>query len=157
MTKKTKILTALVLSTTLATGVFASYGNKSECDMNKSHKMMNKHMGHKKAHSSIFSTLKKLNLNDTQKQEVKKIMMESKKTTSVNEAFSKTSFDKEKYIKIMSEKRENMIKSKALKIEKIYAILDAKQKEQFKTLLDLKNEKRYKKGMNFDKNCNGRG
>lgn len=157
MTKRTKILTALVLSTTLATSAFASCGNKGECNMNKSHKMMKKHMGHKKTHNSIFSTLKKLNLTDTQKQEVKKIMMESKKSTPLSEAFSKTSFDKEKYIKIMSEKRENMIKSKALKIEKIYALLDEKQKEQFKMLLDLKNEKRQQKGMKFDKNCNGRG
>ncbi|MGA1931974.1 Spy/CpxP family protein refolding chaperone [Arcobacter sp. YIC-464] len=157
MTTKTKILSALVLSASLATGAFA-YGNKGECDINKSHKMMNKqHMGHKKGHDSIFSTLKKLNLSDSQKAEIKKIMSESKNKESISEAFTKSSFNKDKYIEIMSEKRENMIKSKALKIEKIYSILDEKQKEQFKTLLDLKAERMHQKGMNFDKNSNGRG
>lgn len=157
MTRKTKILSALLLSTTLATGAFAACEKKNECSMNKSEKMMKKHMGHKKSHNSIFSTLKKLDLSDTQKTEIKKIMIESKKAKTLNDAFTKSSFDKDKYIQIMSEKRENMIKSKALKIEKIYAVLDDKQKEQFKTLLDLKAQKMQKKGMNFDKNCNGRG
>ena len=42
-----------------------------------------------------------------------------------------------------------MIKSKAEMISKIHAVLNAKQKEQFKVLLDLKAEKmqsRYNKG-----------
>ncbi|MFK2823538.1 Spy/CpxP family protein refolding chaperone [Malaciobacter sp. WC5094] len=157
MTTKTKILSVLVLSTTLATGAFA-YGNKGECNMQNNHKMMKKHISHKKMRNPIFSTLKKLNLSDSQKTQIKKIMQDSKKQKqTISDAFTKSNFDKEKYIKIMSEKRQNMLKSRALKIEKIYAVLDDTQKEQFKTLIDLKAQKMQKKGMNFDKNCNGRG
>jgi periplasmic protein CpxP/Spy len=43
----------------------------------------------------------------------------------------------------MSEKRQNMIKSKADMFEKVYNILDSKQKEQFKVLIDLQSEKMY--------------
>ena len=58
-----------------------------------------------------------------------------------DDAFTKDSFDKDKYMKIMSEKRDNMLKSNAEVMEKSYAILTPKQKEQFKVLLDLRKEK----------------
>ena len=51
------------------------------------------------------------------------------------------SFDKTKYLSIMNDKRDNMLKSQAEIIEKSYAILTAKQKEQLKVLMDLKKEK----------------
>jgi hypothetical protein len=41
----------------------------------------------------------------------------------------------------MNDKRDNMLKSQAEIIEKSYAILTAKQKEQLKVLMDLKKEK----------------
>lgn len=152
MTKKTKILSGLILSTVLATSAFAA------CDMKNKDGMMNKHsQSHymkrgshhgKKDFSHMRGIMKKLNLSDTQKEEMKKIVKEARKNKeTINDAFSKTSFDKEKFIKIMNEKRENMIKSKADVMEKMYAVLDTKQKEQFKTLLELKTEKmmsRYK-------------
>jgi len=46
-----------------------------------------------------------------------------KNIKSEEEAFSKDGFDKAKYIQIMSEKRDNMLKSQAEVIEKSYAIL----------------------------------
>ena len=70
------------------------------------------------------------------------IMEDSRKNIkSEEEAFSKDGFDKAKYIQIMSEKRDNMLKSQAEVIEKSYAILTTKQKEQLKVLMDLRKEK----------------
>ena len=45
----------------------------------------------------------------------------------------------------MSEKRDNMIKSRADMIEKVYAVLDIKQKEQFKVLIDIQSERMKKR------------
>ena len=142
MSKASKVLTGLVLSSLLATGLYASCNNK------KSHEMMNKHssmkMMKKSHHGKMMfkSVLKDLNLSAEQKAEIKKIVKASKaKNKGMNEAFSKSSFDKNEFIKIMSEKRDNMIKSKAETISKIHAVLNKQQKEQFKVLLDLKAQK----------------
>ena len=64
---------------------------------------------------------------------------------SIDDAFTKDGFDKAKYIKIMNEKRDNMLKSNAEILEKSYAILTPKQKEQLKVLMDLRKEKMDKK------------
>ena len=48
-------------------------------------------------------------------------------------------------MEIMSEKRDNMLKSQAEIIEKSYAILTPKQKEQLKVLMELREEKMNKK------------
>ena len=151
MTKSSKVLTGLVLSSLLATGLYASCNNK------KSHEMMNQHssmkMMKKSSHHGKMmfkSILKDLNLTAEQKTQIKEIVKTSKaKRQGMNDAFSKSSFDQNEFIKIMSEKRDNMIKSKAEMISKIHAVLNAKQKEQFKVLIDLKAEKmqsRYNKG-----------
>jgi periplasmic protein CpxP/Spy len=69
-------------------------------------------------------------------------MIESRKNIkTANEAFTSSSFDKNKYIEIMAAKRDNMLKSKADVIEKSYALLTTKQKEQLKVLIELKQEK----------------
>ena len=69
-------------------------------------------------------------------------MQDSRKNLkNSDDAFTKDSFDKTKYIQIMSEKRDNMLKSEAEVIEKTYAILTTKQKEQLKMLMDLRKEK----------------
>lgn len=142
MTKASKVLTGLVLSSLLATGLYASCNNK------KSHEMMNNHGSMKMMKKSHYgkmmfkSILKDLDLSSEQKTEIQKIVKTSKaKHKGMNEAFSKSSFDQNEFIKIMSEKRDNMIKSKAEMIGKIHAVLNTKQKEQFKVLLDLKAQK----------------
>ena len=90
----------------------------------------------------ILSMFSELNLTAEQKTKIEQIIDESRKNIkSENEAFTKDGFDKAKYVQIMSEKRDNMLKSQAEVIEKSYAILTAKQKEQFKVLMDLKKEK----------------
>lgn len=113
--KTTKILAAVAMTGLLSTGVYAacngqgmmkkSMNNGDSCNMQKSHKMMKK--SHKKAQHGPMALLKKLNLTPDQKQEIrtiKKEMMKNKVTPDV--AFTKTSFDKAKFIEIMKQKRE---------------------------------------------------
>ncbi|HAC70622.1 MAG TPA: hypothetical protein DCF41_02750, partial [Arcobacter skirrowii] len=70
------------------------------------------------------------------------IIKDSKKNQEFPcDAFSKDSFDKEKFIKIMKDKREKNQELHANTIEKAYKVLDSKQKEQLRTLLDLRKEK----------------
>jgi len=147
MTKKSKVLSGLILSAVVATGLYASHHSD---DFKKnfkngycSGKAMMKRAHHGKMGMPVLKILKQLNLTDAQKDKIKTIVKEQMKNKqTINDAFTKSSFDKEKFIKIMSEKRENMLKSKANIIEKVYAVLDSKQKEQFKTLIDLKAEKK---------------
>jgi len=84
----------------------------------------------------MMNMLGKLNLSDSQKKEIaqlqKKYMMNSDK---ILEAFGKDSFDKDKFIKIMQSKRENMIKSRANMLDGIFKVLDKKQREDFVTLM----------------------
>ncbi len=54
------------------------------------------------------------------------------------DAFTKDSFDKDKFIKIMKDKREKNQELHADVIDKAYKVLDSKQKEQLRTLLDLR-------------------
>lgn len=154
MTTKAKVVGGLILSTVLATGLYASCGkqdrascdrgDKSSCQMKgKYHKKM-MHHGKKMPMVKMF---KKLDLTDKQRQEVKAIMMDFKKSHGkMSDAFTKSSFDKEKFIKMMEEKKANKIQNKANLVEKLYNILDSKQKEKLKTLMDEKKEmmqKRY--------------
>jgi Spy/CpxP family protein refolding chaperone len=84
-------------------------------------------------------------------------MMKNRVKPSV--AFTKNGFDKDKYMEIMKQKRDNMLESKAEMVDKVYKILTPKQKEQLKVLIDLREDRMVSmmdKRMNFDKNCNGR-
>lgn len=148
MTRRNKILSGLVLSTVLATGLFAGSSdknddmkndrNQSHCMMKKDFKQGGKHHGDK----SPVNMFRQLNLTVDQESQIEKIMMDSRKNMkTIDEAFTKDSFDKDKYMKIMSEKRDNMLKSNAEVLEKSYALLTSKQKEQLKVLMDLKKER----------------
>ena len=149
MTTKNKVISGLVLSAILASGLFAAADmdkkgegkrGDSSCmmkddKMQKMHKM-DEHRG------GTFHLFKGLNLTAEQETKLEQIISESRKNIkSEDEAFTKDGFDKAKYIQIMSEKRDNMLKSQAEIIEKSYAVLTAKQKEQFKVLMDLRKEK----------------
>lgn len=143
MTTRNKIISSLALSTILATGLFA--GNEqmkkdrdSSCMMKKG--SMKKGANH--GERSVVGMFKRLNLTSEQEAQIEKIVFENRvNMESFDDAFTKDGFDKDKYIKIMAEKRDNMLKSKAEIIEKSYAILTPKQKEQFKVLMDLRKEK----------------
>lgn len=149
MTTKNKVISGLVLSVILASGLFAAADMEkrgeekrgdSKCMMkdDKMHKMdkMDNQRG------GMFHMFGELNLTSEQKTKLEQIMQDSRKNMkSEDEAFSKDGFDKAKYVQIMSEKRDNMLKSQAEIIEKSYAVLTPKQKEQFKVLMDLRKEK----------------
>ncbi len=142
---KRKLLAGLLISSVVATSVFANcgmmnnqkgakYESKKAYHMNKSNHKKGRH---------ILAMFKQLNLTSEQKTKIKEIMLENRKNRkTVNEAFTKNSFDKQKYLEITSQKRENMLKSRADMIEKVYELLTTKQKEQLKVLMDLKKEKR---------------
>lgn len=143
--RRKKILAGIILSSVVATSLFAANCSFDKKDFRKDVQScsMMKNKNEKKEHKEpILTLIKELNLSDEQKTKIKDIMVESRKNIkSVNEAFSKNSFDKEKYIDIMNQKRENMLKSKADTIEKVYSLLNEQQKEQLKVLMDLKNQK----------------
>lgn len=145
MTTKNKILSGLILSTVLTTGLFAMNNDmrnnnrdSSNCMMKKDFMSGSKHHGNK----SVIRIFKELSLTEEQETQIEKIMLESRKNMQTfDEAFTKESFDKDKYMKIMSEKRDNMLKSNTEVIEKSYALLTPKQKEQLKLLMDLRKDK----------------
>ena len=147
MKSSNKILTSLVLAGLLSTSVYASYdmGKNKNSEMNskancKQHMIKSSHK--MKKGIPIFKVLRDLNLSKDQRVQVKAIIMENKKNrNSLNTVFTKDSFNKDEFIKRMSEKRQYMIKSKADMIEKVYNVLDTKQKEQFKVLIDIQSEK----------------
>ncbi|MDD2895299.1 MAG: Spy/CpxP family protein refolding chaperone [Aliarcobacter sp.] len=139
MTMKNKLVSGLLLSAILASGLYAN------CDMEQRGNFQKSMMNNDKMHNQrggIFHMFKELNLTDEQKTKIEQIMDENRKNIkSENEAFTKDGFDKAKYIQIMTEKRDNMLKSHADVMEKAYAVLTDKQKEQLKVLIDLRKEK----------------
>ncbi|MDZ7818037.1 MAG: Spy/CpxP family protein refolding chaperone [Aliarcobacter sp.] len=144
MTTRNKIISGLVLSTILASGLFA--GNNEMRDNKCMMKKDSMHMDKKHGDRSMLPMFKKLNLTDEQETQIEKIVALSRENMeSFDEAFTKDSFDKNKYMKIMAEKRDNMLKSQADVLEKSYAILTPKQKEQLKVLMDLRKERMNKK------------
>ena len=141
MTTKNKLISGLVLSAILASGLYAN-----NCDMDKRENggMMKNDQMHKMDNhrGGLVSMFNELNLTPDQKTKIEQIISDSRKSIkSTDDAFSKDGFDKAKYVQIMNEKRDNMIKSEAEVIEKSYAILTPKQKEQLKVLMDLRKEK----------------
>lgn len=156
MTTKNKLISGLVLSVLLSSGLYAN-----NCDMDKrgdkkenSGMMKNDKMHKMENHKGgLVHFFKELNLTAEQQTKIEQIMDESRKSLkSTDDAFTKDGFDKTKYVQIMNEKRDNMIKSEAEVIEKSYAVLTSKQKEQLKVLMDLRKEKMNKK---FDERIKG--
>ena len=152
-----KILTGLVLSGILSSGLYANCGmqkhkgmsdrDNSSCQMsNKHNKKMMKKSHHK---NSIMKMIRQLDLTKEQRISIKQIMKESReKRTSISEAFSKTSFDKTKFISMMKEKKENKLEARANMIEKVYGILNPVQKEYLKVLLEKKQNNKEKRHNN---------
>lgn len=136
-----KILAGLVLGTVIASGALYA---KSNSGMNGCQKPA--HSFKAKGHAGkmpMFSVLKELNLTQKQKDEIKNIMKEQMSSKDkLSDTFSKNSFDKKLFIKTMKEKQDNKVEQKAIMIEKLYSVLDTKQKVQFKTILELREDRR---------------
>lgn len=140
-----KIVSSLALASILVSGLYAQQGG-ANCDFRKDNQNcpINKKDGKKmsKQQSGILGIFYELNLTKDQKTKIDEIIKDSKKNQEFPcDAFSKDSFDKEKFIKIMKDKREKNQELHANIIEKAYKVLDSKQKEQLRTLLDLRKEK----------------
>jgi hypothetical protein len=104
----------------------------------------------------------KLDLSDKQRADIRGIIKKNVASLpNPKDAFSDKSFDKKAFIKLVNERKDNAVERKADMIEKIYATLNASQKKDLKTMLDMKDimkKKMMKKGKNCNaKNCNGRG
>jgi Spy/CpxP family protein refolding chaperone len=146
MKTKNRVVSGLIISAILTSGLFAATEMSKRDDRINSDKLsctMKKGGGHKMdRHPEFFGIFSELNLTTEQKTKINEIIQESRKNLkSSDEAFSKDGFDKDMYIQIMNERRDNMIKSEAETIEKTYAILTSKQKEQLKVLIDLRKER----------------
>jgi len=157
---KKRIIAGLMVSAVLVSTMYANskdykHDNKKNF---KKHHSMKKNMKENKQ-LSFFSVLKEVYLSKEQKESIKKIMQNSKKEKeSIFDAFTSTSFDKEKYLSIIKAKKENTLELKANTIAKIYAVLDKRQKEELKKRFDEKKEKmllRQNKRLNNDKDTNG--
>lgn len=148
--------TALLASSLLAFNPQGNMegGNNSGCNQ---HKMM-KGQGHRGSHS-MMRMFMKLNLSDKQKAEVKAIVKESRDSMpNPHSSFSDSDFDKKEFIKLTKAKRDAKIERRADMIEKVYNVLDASQKKDLKTMLDMKQLMRKNmmlEGSPNAKNCNG--
>ena len=141
----TKIVSSLALASILVSGLYAQQGG-ANCDFRKDGKNspINQKDGKKmsKQNYGILGMFYELNLTADQKTKIDNIINESKKNQELPcDAFTKDSFDKDKFIKIMKDKREKNQELHADVIDKAYKVLDSKQKEQLRTLLDLRKEK----------------
>ncbi|PHR70762.1 MAG: hypothetical protein COA66_10970 [Arcobacter sp.] len=153
---KKRIITGMLISAVLASSVFA--GSMHKKDDNHKGNFKKYHMMKQGKKMPFFSTLREVYLSSQQKDEIKKIMAGHKIKASTNDAFTSTSFDKSKYISLVKAKKENMLEERANLIEKVYAVLNTKQKEELKKRLDDKKERmlsRHNKRLNNDKDING--
>lgn len=143
---RNKVISGLVLSAVLTSGLFAMNGEMNKKDGDRKGCDFKNSMMHKKGEGHILGMFKSLNLTAEQQTKIEQIVADVRKNEKTPEdAFTKDGFDKAKYMEIMSEKRDNMLKSQAEIIEKSYAILTPKQKEQLKVLMELREEKMNKK------------
>lgn len=151
MTTKGKFISGLALSAVLVTGLFAvdkkseeRRGDFQNCPMQKDGK--SQQMNHRGEHG-FLGIFKELNLTSEQQTKIEQIIADVRKNEKrPDEAFTKDSFDKDKFISMMNDRRDNMIKSQAEIMEKSYAVLTTKQKEELKILMDLRKER-------MNKNC----
>ncbi len=143
---RNKVISGLVLSAVLTSGLFAMNGEMNKKDGDRKGCDFKNSMMHKKGEGHILGMFKSLNLTAEQQTKIEQIVADVRKNEKTPEdAFTKDGFDKAKYMEIMSEKRDNMLKSQAEIIEKSYVILTPKQKEQLKVLMELREEKMNKK------------
>jgi hypothetical protein len=150
-----RVIVTFGLGVVLSTSVFGfggDYGYKQ--NIQKHHKCMKHHKRGDKGDGTIRAIMS-LDLSAKQRKSIVFLLKEYRKSRpNIANAFSTTSFDKSKFLDIKSQKILYKTTMKADLVEKIYNLLDAKQKENLKTLLDYKATK--KSGGYGDKGCHGR-
>jgi len=102
--------------------------------------MMNMMKNMRQMHKRMMGAmLQRLNLTSKQQKSIKAIMQKSMQNQdAIFEAFKNNNFNKNKFIKIMESKRDNMIKSRAQMLSDIFKVLNKQQKEDFITLIKAK-------------------
>jgi len=100
------------------------------------------HRNISKKSKSLVDNLLKLNLTPTQTQQLLDILTKySYNQQQISDAFSQDSFDKEKFIQIMKQKKDAEIIRQANIINDAYEILTSEQKEAFIASLNRKSKK----------------
>jgi len=118
------------------------------------HKMMKRNK-HKRGHVFV-KTVMRLNLSDEQRTKVKAILKKNfEKRPNPHDAFTDTSFDKKEFIRLAKERRDGKIEARAEMMDEIYTLLDASQKKDLKTMLDMRDIMKKNRGQG--KQCNGKG
>ena len=100
---------------------------------------MSKHQKKQHGKNNFMSAVKKLNLTQEQRQEIRSIMKANMKNRiNPNDAITADGFDKALFIKLSKQKRESRIENKANMIESVYKLLNDSQKQELKKILDQK-------------------
>lgn len=160
---RTKIIAGTIVATFAAVSLYAA-GNNCNMQGQGYNKFMqgqggygNSKMGQHQKGFKIQSMIQNIGLTVEQQTKVDDLFKKHMDDRiSPSDAFSKTDFDKDKFISITSQKRDNMIKSRADMIEGIYNVLTPEQKLQLKVMMDMR-KNNMQKGFNCDRNSYGRG
>ncbi len=159
-----RIILSIGAAALLASSLFA-YGSqggmKQGCKkMSSQYGMSMKKANHHKKDGRIMREIMMLDLTDKQIVKIRSIIADSiKDMSNPSDAFTKENFDKEQFVKLAKEKRDDRIEHKAEVIAKIYEVLDSSQKKDLKTILDMKDvmKKKMIKNRGFsDQYRNGR-
>lgn len=138
----------LLTSTLLASGMNSDNQNTMKCsDKNGMKKECSKKMMYKKHHGKnhMVAIMMHLDLSAEQKVKVRELMRNTwKNMPKTSDAFSDSSFDKELFIKLSKERRDNKIQREADMIEGVYNILTPAQKKALKEKLSQKRMKKQK-------------
>lgn len=125
----------LVSSSLLA---FSPCPNKKQCNgvSSKQQKMMKEQ--HQSRGHGFIDMFNKLDLSDEQRTEIRSIVKTSMKNMpNPHTSFSDNGFDKDEFVKLVKQRRDNRIEHRANIIEKAYKVLNSAQKKDFKTMLDM--------------------
>ncbi len=159
-----KIILSLGAAALLASSLFA-YGPqgsmKQGCYQGTvQNKMMMKQGNLYKKDGRMMKMVMMLDLTDKQRVQIQGIVADSRKNMpNPHDAFTQSTFDKEMFIKLAKQKKYGVIERKADLVEKIYKVLNSSQKQDLKTILNMKDMKQKRmmtKGDCNGKNCNGR-
>lgn len=123
-------LAALLSSSLLAENMSC---DKEGRGLHKSHDMS--HKKHRGGH--FMPMVMKLDLSDEQRDKISAIMQERMKNMpDMSDAFTQDGFNKELFIKLQNEKKEQRMQRKAQMIESVYAVLTPVQKKELKKMMD---------------------
>lgn len=146
--------TIALLSTSLFANMHQEKMGMPHGDMKKERCMKGMHKPHGGMQENmIIGKIMMLDLTKEQKDKIDTIMSEFKADLKdPYEAFSESSFDKDKFVEAQQNNIKMMLKNRAELIEKVYAVLTKAQKKDFKTLL---NSDRIMKNKKFENRMGG--